>query len=87
MKAKSKIMSHMVNLDDYVTIRLYSQSKSTFMELIENKTTKERFVAKFINNAEPVNSKNSIFKQAMNEVSVLLRIQVPTIIRFYGFAL
>lgn len=80
-------MSYMVNLGDSVIIASDSRSESSFMELIENRTTKERFVAKFINNTEPVNSKNSIFKQALNEVSVLLRIQVPTIIRFYGFAL
>ena len=80
----SKTQSHIIDLEDYKIVgdKPINRGAFGFIYLIENKTSKQRFAAKIITTSSSIQRGILVSR----EISILIRVQSPTIIRFYGFS-
>lgn len=83
MSGKTKIRSKIVNISDYKVIREIKNGAFGIVYLVEDLKTRQRLAAKVnISNSGSIND-----SMISREIAILIRIQSPTIIPFFGFSL
>lgn len=78
----AKFESYTIDINDYQCIGLLNSGAFGDVYLVENKTDHRQYAAK-------VNKKRSTSTNSLSlsrELGLLIRVQAPTIIRFYGFS-
>ena len=77
----------LINLEDYSIVNSTPINRGAFgiIYLVENKTTHEKYAAKV--NLQSSDSMSEQAKFITREISILIRLQGPTIIPFHGFSL
>ena len=75
---------HTIDLEDYKIVDKNPINRGAFgiIYLVENRTSKQRFAAKIITTSSSIQQEILVSR----EISILIRVQSPTIIRFYGFS-
>lgn len=84
MRRQSTIQNYLVNLNNYKVIEQIGQGGFATVVLVEDKKTHERYAAK-VNS--PYRSTDEIIKYISREIAILVRVQAPTIVHFFGFSL
>lgn len=82
-RSKARLKSHVVSLNDYDIIREINRGGFGVVYLIERKDDHQKFAAKV--NIQKLTPEQDKF--ISREIGILIRVQSPTIIRFYGFSL